>query len=88
MVSNDMPFEFKRLQFPVVLLLQYLSIKFKVNRLKLLVLIQEPSCFPHGQLYVVYSRVGIKKNLYAFALDGKTRNIVYQTALQIKNVFH
>ena len=38
--------------------------------------------FSHGQLYVACARVGTEKNLYIFAPDGKTRNIVYQTALQ------
>ena len=42
----------------------------------------ETPYFSHGQLYVVCARVGIEKNLYVFAPDGKTRNIVYQIALQ------
>ena len=42
----------------------------------------ENPCFSHGQLYVVCSRVGTGKNLSVFAPDGKTKNIVYPTALQ------
>ena len=42
----------------------------------------ESPCFSRGQLYVACSRVGTGKNLYVFALDAKTKNIVYPTALQ------
>ena len=42
----------------------------------------ETPCFSYGQLYVACSRVGTGKNLYVFALGGKTRNIVYRIALQ------
>ncbi len=38
--------------------------------------------FSHGQLYLVCSRVGTGKNLYVLAPNAKTKNIVYQTALQ------
>ena len=42
----------------------------------------ETPYFSHGQLYVSCARVGTEKNLYVFAHDGNTRNIVYQTGLQ------
>uniref|UniRef100_A0A0L8IDV1 ATP-dependent DNA helicase n=1 Tax=Octopus bimaculoides TaxID=37653 RepID=A0A0L8IDV1_OCTBM len=43
-------------------------------------LLEEP-CFSHGQLYVGCSRVGSKTNLFAYAPQGKTRNIVYNEVL-------
>uniref|UniRef100_A0A0L8HXV5 ATP-dependent DNA helicase n=1 Tax=Octopus bimaculoides TaxID=37653 RepID=A0A0L8HXV5_OCTBM len=43
-------------------------------------LLEEP-CFSHGQLYVGCSRVGSKKNLFVYAPQGKTRNIVYNEVL-------
>uniref|UniRef100_A0A0L8FX41 ATP-dependent DNA helicase n=1 Tax=Octopus bimaculoides TaxID=37653 RepID=A0A0L8FX41_OCTBM len=43
-------------------------------------LLEEP-CFSYGQLYVGCSRVGSKTNLFAYAPQGKTRNIVYSEVL-------
>ncbi|CAF2084545.1 unnamed protein product, partial [Rotaria magnacalcarata] len=82
MVPNDMPFQFKRLQFPVRLAFAMSINKPQGQSLKVAGINLGAPCFSHGQLYVAYSRVGTGKNLYAFALDGKTRNIVYRTALQ------
>ncbi len=42
----------------------------------------EPPYFSYGQLYVACLRVGTEKNVYVLAPDAKTKNIVYQTALQ------
>jgi len=82
MVPTDMPFEFKRLQFPVRLAFVMSINKAQGQSLKVAGINLETPCFSHGQLYVACSRVGTGKNLYVFAPDGKTRNIVYQTALQ------
>ncbi len=82
MVPTDMPFEFKRLQFPVRLAFAMSINKAQGQSLKVAGINLETPCFSHGQLYVACSRVGTGKNLYVFAPDGKTRNIVYQTALQ------
>jgi len=82
MVPTDMPFEFKRLQFPVRLAFAMSINKAQGQSLKVAGINLETPCFSHGQLYVASSRVGTGTNLYVFAPDGKTRNIVYQTALQ------
>ncbi|CAF1454121.1 unnamed protein product [Rotaria sp. Silwood1] len=82
MIPNDIPFEFKRLQFPVRLAFAMSINKAQGQSLKVAGIHLETPCFSHGQLYVACSRVGTGKNLYIFAPDGKTRNIVYRTALQ------
>jgi hypothetical protein len=82
LLPSDMPFEFKRLQFPVRLAFAMSINKSQGQSLKVAGVNLETPCFSHGQLYVACSRVGTGKNLYVFAPDGKTRNVVYQTALQ------
>jgi ATP-dependent DNA helicase PIF1 len=82
MIPSDMPFEFKRLQFPVRLAFAMSINKAQGQSLKVAGISLEAPCFSHGQLYVACSRVGTGKNLFVFAPDGKTRNVVYQTALR------
>ncbi|GFT93444.1 ATP-dependent DNA helicase [Trichonephila clavipes] len=81
MIPTDMPFEFKRLQFPVRLAFA-MTINKAQGSLQVCGLNLENPCFSHGQLYVACSRVGKPSDLFVYALDGKTRNIVYPTALQ------
>ncbi|GFW67169.1 ATP-dependent DNA helicase [Trichonephila clavipes] len=77
-----MPFEFKRLQFPVRLAFAMTINKAQGQSLQECGLNLENPCFSHGQLYVVCSRIGKPSDLLVYAPDGKTRNIVYPTALQ------
>ena len=80
-IPTDMPFEFKRLQFPIKLSFAMSINKAQGQTLKVAGLqLQEP-CFSHGQLYVGCSRVGSVNNLYVYAPCGRTKNIVYQEAL-------
>ena len=81
LIPNDMPFEFKRLQFPVRLSFAMSINKAQGQSLKVAGLQLENPCFSHGQLYVACSRVGSGKNLYMFAPGGKTKNVIYQKAL-------
>ncbi|RCN29467.1 hypothetical protein ANCCAN_24774 [Ancylostoma caninum] len=79
MIPMDMPFDFKRLQFPV-----RLAFAITINKgqsLRVAGINLETPCFSHSQLYVACSRVGTLKQLYIHAPDGKTRNIVYPNAL-------
>lgn len=82
MISNDLPFEFKRLQFPLRLAFAIIINKAQGQSLTIAGLILENSCFSHGQLYVACSRIGTPKNLYVFTPNKKTKNIVYPLALR------
>ena len=82
LIPTDMPFEFKRLQFPVRLAFAMSINKAQGQSLKVAGINLETPCFSHGQLYVACSRVGTGKNLYVFAPGAKTKNVVYRTALQ------
>lgn len=81
-IPTDMPFDFKRLQFPVRLAFSMTINKAQGQSLQVCGLNLENPCFSHGQLYVACSRVGQPKNLFVFAEDGKTKNIVYPKALE------
>jgi hypothetical protein len=82
LIPSDLPFDFKRLQFPVRLAYAMSINKAQGQSLKVAGINLETPCFSHGQLYVACSRVGTAKNLFIFAPEGKTKNIVYQKALQ------
>jgi ATP-dependent DNA helicase PIF1 len=82
LIPSDMPFVFKRLQFPVRLAFAMTINKAQGQSLKVTGINLETPCFSHGQLYVGCSRVGSGKNLYILAPGGGTANIVYQAALR------
>ena len=73
MIPTDMPFEFKRLQFPIRLAFAMTINKSQGQSLKVCGLNLEHSCFSHGQLYVACSRVGRPSALFVFAPDNKTK---------------
>lgn len=81
MIPTDLPFEFKRLQFPVRLAFAMTINKAQGQSLKFCGVNLENPCFSHGQLYVACSRVGTPTNLFIYAPNGKTKNIVYLNAL-------
>jgi ATP-dependent DNA helicase PIF1 len=82
LISNDMPFNFKRLQFPVRLAFAMSINKSQGQSLSVCGINLENSCFSHGQLYVACSRVGMANNLFVYAPENKTKNVVYQKALE------
>lgn len=82
MIPNDMPFSFKRLQFPVRLAFAMSINKSQGQSLSVCGINLENPCFSHGQLYVACSRVGKPTTLFIYAPEHKTKNIVYQKALE------
>ncbi|RZF36686.1 hypothetical protein LSTR_LSTR014384 [Laodelphax striatellus] len=82
MIQSDMPFDFKRIQFPIRLAFAMTINKSQGQSLEICGLNLENGCFSHGQLYVACSRVGKPSALFVFAPENKTKNVVYQKVLQ------
>ncbi|CAM1327328.1 Uncharacterised protein r2_g3635 [Pycnogonum litorale] len=82
LIPPDMPFEFKRLQFPVRVSFAMSINKAQGQSLKVTGLHLLQPCFSHGQLYVGCSRVGNGNDLFILTPNGKTKNVVYSAALQ------
>ncbi|GBL61110.1 hypothetical protein AVEN_171710-1 [Araneus ventricosus] len=82
LIPSDMPFVFKCLQFPVHLASAITINKAQGQSLKVAGIHLETPCFSHGRLYVACSRVGAPRNLYIYALNGETKNVVYPKALE------
>ena len=82
-VDNNMPFTFRRLQFPLRLSFAMSINKSQGQSLKVVGLHLELPCFTHGQLYVGCSRVGSESNLFLYTPnEGCTENIVYTEILE------
>jgi hypothetical protein len=81
LISEDLGFSFKRLQFPVRIAFAMTINKAQGQSLKVAGINLETPCFSHGQLYVACSRVGSPHNLYIHCKERKTKNIVYEQAL-------
>ncbi|XP_029653034.1 uncharacterized protein LOC115226173 [Octopus sinensis] len=77
----DIPFAFRRLQFPLRLCFAMLINKSQGQTLSVAGLHLDESCFSYGQLYLGCSRVGSKESLFVYSPRGRTKNIVYQEVL-------
>lgn len=82
MIPSDSPIPFKRLQFPIRLAYAMTINKSQGQTMTVCGIDLENCCFSHGQLYVACSRVGKPQNLFIFAQNGETQNIVHSVALQ------
>lgn len=82
LIPTDVPFEFKRLQFPVRLAFAMTINKSQGQSLGVCGINLENPCFSHGQLYVACSRVGKPSDLFVYAPSNQTKNIVYYKVLQ------
>lgn len=81
LISTELPFSFKRLQFPVKLAYSMTINKAQGQTFRYCGVNLKESCFSHGQLYVACSRVGSPENLFIYSPDNKTMNIVYKQVL-------
>ena len=84
LIPTDMPFEFKRLQFPVRLSFAISINKAQGQTFQVCGLNLEEPCFSHGQLYVACSRVGTSNCLFVYAPNGQTKKIFYPNVLDWK----
>ena len=88
LIPGDLPFSFKRLQFPLRLSFAMSINKAQGQSLKVVGLHLEKPCFSHGQLYVGCSRVGSGQQLFIYSpTEGYTENIVYPEALRHDNQY-
>jgi len=81
MITNEYPFEFKRVKFPIKLCFAMSINKTQGQTLKVAGLDITNPCFTHGQFYVACSRVSLAKNLYVYAPHQRTKNIFYKEVL-------
>jgi ATP-dependent DNA helicase PIF1 len=77
MIPSDLPFSFKRLQFPVKV-----SFAITINKAQGLIFKYvgvdlRTECFSHGQLYVAFSRTGDPNHLIILILTGNTIKTSY-----------
>jgi ATP-dependent exoDNAse (exonuclease V), alpha subunit - helicase superfamily I member len=80
MIPTNMPFEFKRIQFPIRVAFAMTTNKSQGQSLSVRGLNLENPFFSHGQLYVACSRVGKPSAVFVFAPNKKTKK-VYQKVL-------
>ncbi|XP_029638888.1 uncharacterized protein LOC115214014 [Octopus sinensis] len=82
LISPDLRFELKRLQFPVRVGYAMSVNKSQGQSLTVTGLHLIELCFSHGQLYAGCSRVRNGNKLFVLTPNGKTKNVVYHEALQ------
>jgi ATP-dependent DNA helicase PIF1 len=82
LIPSDLPFRFKRLQFPIRLAFAMTINKSQGQSLNVTGIDLRDECFSHGQFYVAMSRAENPKNLYVLAENNSTKNIVYAQVLK------
>ena len=77
MIPTDLPFHFKRLQFPIRLTFAITINKAQGQSLEKCGIDLNADCFSYGQLYVPCSRVGKLDNLFIYTDNRIAKNVVY-----------
>lgn len=80
-IPTDVPFKYKRHQFPVKLAFAITINRCQGQTLIVIGIDLQENVFTHGQLYVALSRTGNPKNQYILCQHKFTRNIVYKEIL-------
>lgn len=80
MIPTNLPFEFKRLQFPVLMCFAMTINKSQGQTFKVIGVDLRSEVFSHGQLYVGLSRIGSAKDQTILIHDesNRTRNVVFK----------
>ena len=82
MIPTELPFQFKRLQFPVKLAFGITINKAQGQTVNIAGIDLTTQCFSHGQLYATLSRVTSKNNLFVYTGNQtNATNVVYKEIL-------
>ena len=82
LIPTDVPFAFRRLQFPIRLAFSLSINKSQGQSFGVCGISLQTACFSHGQLYVACSRSGSPQTLIVLAQDRQTKNVVYTRVLR------
>jgi ATP-dependent DNA helicase PIF1 len=78
MIPTDLPFSFKRLQFPVKVSFAITINKAQGQTFRYVDVDLRSECFLHGQLYVGFSRTEDPNHLMILISTGdRTKNVIY-----------
>jgi ATP-dependent DNA helicase PIF1 len=77
LIPTDLPYQFKRFQFPVKCCFAMTINKAQGQTMRVAGIDLSRNCFSHGQLYVALSRVTDRCNLFVFAPEKETKNVVH-----------
>ena len=80
--DSELPFQFRRLQFPCKPCFAMTINKAQGQTYKAIGVDLSVPCFSHGQLYVAVSQTGSAVKLSILAHNSQTRNVVYPEALE------
>ena len=79
--DSDLPFQFRRLQFPCKPCFAMTVNKAQGQTLKAVGVDLSSPCFSHGQMYVAFSRAGNSNSLFIMSENNRSRNVVYHEVL-------